>query len=145
MGSLRLMKNANGYTPAKKKKFLDALSNGATVAKAANIAKVSRSGINKHRNNKKNKLFAEAWLEAVEAGTDAMEDEADRRGRIGWDEPVWYKGEIAGVVRKYSDTLLIFMLKARRPDKFRERTDVNVTGDITVKVVKFANGSNNTK
>ena len=33
-------------------------------------------------------------------------------------------------MREYSDTLLIFQLKGRRPEKYRESVDHNHTGDI---------------
>ncbi len=40
----------------------------------------------------------------------------------GVEEPVrWYKGEAGGMVRKYSDVLLIFLLKGLRPDKYKDR------------------------
>ena len=36
----------------------------------------------------------------------------------------WYKGQPGGYVREYSDLLLMFRLKALRPEKYRERVDV---------------------
>ena len=57
-----------------------------------------------------------------------LEDEAIRRAREGVDEPVFYKGEHCGNVRRYSDTLLIFMLKARKPDVYRKRASIEHTG-----------------
>ena len=43
----------------------------------------------------------------------------------GWEEPVgWYKGEAGGTVRRFSDTLLIFLLKGAAPEKYRERLEV---------------------
>ncbi len=67
-------------------------------------------------------------------GTDRMEDEARRRAVDGVEESVFYQGEQVSTVRRYSDTLLIFMLKARRPETYRERSDINSTiqGGITV-------------
>lgn len=65
--------------------------------------------------------FREAWEDALEHGSDRLEDIAHRRARNG------------------SDTLLIFLLKARRPDKYRERSAVEHSGEqcitITRKVV----------
>jgi hypothetical protein len=49
-----------------------------------------------------------------------MEQEADRRAIEGVDEPVFHKGTVVGHIRKYSDTLLIFRLKALAPAKYRE-------------------------
>ena len=51
-----------------------------------------------------------------------------RRAREGVDEPVFYQGEHCCNVRRYSDTLLIFMLKARKPDVYRERASIQHTG-----------------
>ncbi len=43
----------------------------------------------------------------------------------GVEEPVgWYKGVPGGTVRRYSDVLLMFLLKALRPEKYRERVEV---------------------
>ncbi len=36
----------------------------------------------------------------------------------------WYKGKPGGTVREYSDILLIFLLKALRPERYRERAEV---------------------
>lgn len=35
-------------------------------------------------------------------------------------------------VRKYSDTLTIFLLKAHSPEKYREKQDINLTGKVDV-------------
>ena len=69
-------------------------------------------------------VFAAEWEDAVESGTDLMEDEMRRRAVEGVDEPKFHDGQICGYARRYSDTLLIFMLKARRPEKFKDRAEV---------------------
>lgn len=99
--------------------FLEALSEGRTVAEAATAANISRSQVYKWR--KADKEFDEDWNLAYEAGADALAAEAQRRGVNGVDEPVLYQGKICGVVRKYSDTLLMFMLKARDPLRYCDR------------------------
>jgi hypothetical protein len=58
---------------------------------------------------------------ALELGTDALEDEAVRRAYHGNDRPVTFQGKVTDTFKEYSDNLLMFMLKARRPDKFKER------------------------
>ena len=78
--------------------------------------------------------FAADWEAAVETGTDLMEDEMRRRAIDGIDEPKFHDGQVCGYVRKYSDTLLIFALKARRPDKYRERSEIAHTGKGSVVV-----------
>ena len=44
--------------------------------------------------------------------------------------PVYYKGEVVGHVREFSDTLLMFSLKARRPEVYRESTTVDVRAQL---------------
>lgn len=66
------------------------------------------------------KRFADAHEEAIER----LEAEARRRASVGVEEPVYYKGKQIGAVRRYSDTLLIFLLKAARPSVYRDRVDV---------------------
>lgn len=68
--------------------------------------------------------FAARWRAAMDDAADVLEAEALRRATRGVDEPVFYKGERVGTVRKYSDTLLIFLLKGARPEKFRDRYEV---------------------
>ncbi len=106
--------------------FLEWLSETANVSEACRASGIPRSTAYLWRSQ--DEQFAHAWDEANELGTDGLEDEAVRRGRDGVEEPVFYRGSECGAVRKYSDTLLIFMLKARRPDKFKDRIANEVSG-----------------
>lgn len=64
--------------------------------------------------------FSRAFLDACELGYDVLEDAAVHRAVKGWDEPVFdmRRGIEIGSVRRYSDTLLLALLKANRK-KFR--------------------------
>lgn len=71
--------------------------------------------------------FAKAWDTALEVAIDALELEARRRAMEGVQEPAgWYQGVAGGKVQRYSDTLLIVLLKAHRPEKYRE--NLQLTG-----------------
>lgn len=72
----------------------------------------------------KNKRFAKAWDDAVEVAGSLLEAEARRRARNGVDEPVFYLGNECGLIRKYSDSLLMFLLKGIYPKKYRENYNV---------------------
>lgn len=96
--------------------------------------------------------FHEAWNAALEIGNDHLEQEAQRRAVDGYNEPIVHKGIQAFVrdastgeleldefgkpipltIRRYSDRLLEILLKARRPEKFREnmRIEAYVTGGV---------------
>jgi hypothetical protein len=70
--------------------------------------------------------FAEEWSRAVDEGTDRLEDEAHRRAVEGVPEPIFSRGEVVGERRVYSDRLIEFLLKARRPAVYREQALVEL-------------------
>lgn len=88
-------------TPEKRAKFLEAIADGKSVTSACEIAGFARFVAYDWR--KVDPEFAQAWDDAVEAGTDKLEDAAIQRAKNG------------------SDVLTIFLLKARRPEKFKDR------------------------
>ena len=58
---------------------------------------------------------------------DRLEEECRRRATTGTDEPVYYRGKVAGHVRKYSDSLPLALLNAYRPEKFKNRrSDIGI-------------------
>lgn len=118
------------WTPEKAADFLELIAQGHTATHAAEQCRVSRSAAYKHRES--DKLFAAAWKDAEAAGTEVLEEEAFRRAKQGVLEPVYQGGSKVGTIRKYSDTLLIFLLKARKPETYRENATVKHEGGITV-------------
>jgi hypothetical protein len=113
-------------TPKRESSFLDGLRDGQSVTAACIDSGISRSTAYEWRDADED--FRKRWDEAVEEGTDRLEDEAQRRARDGVSEPVFYKGDIVGHVQRHSDTLMIFLLKARRPEKFKGRVATELTG-----------------
>lgn len=59
--------------------------------------------------------------------TEVLEQEAWRRAREGIAEPVYQHGKEVGTIQRYSDQLLMFLLRARAPERYRDRVDVSVT------------------
>jgi hypothetical protein len=108
-------------SPAEQKgDFLAALIRcGGNIGRACEMSDVPK--MNVYRWRKESDEFAKAWDEAAERGTDTLEDEAIRRAFDGVDRPVFQGGREVGRIREYSDTLLIFLLKGRRPAKYREQ------------------------
>ena len=119
-------------TPEKMAKFLSVLSESGNVTRAAEESDCGRQNL--YRLKREDEAFSAAWEEAADIGAKRLEDEARRRAVEGWQEPVWYQGEQTGTVTKYSDTLLICLLKAHHPEKYadRSKSDVNVAGTIDV-------------
>lgn len=107
--------------------FFSALAVGLSVQGACNEAGYSRSSAYERRAN--DAAYAAAWDAAYEAGSDYLEDEMRRRALQGIEKGIYHMGVKVATERQYSDTLLIFSMKARRPEKYRERFDVKQTDD----------------
>lgn len=112
------------------KAFLACLAKDGVVGYAAKRAGIDRDSAYVLRKN--DPAFRAAWAIAMNEAIDLAEKEAWRRGIKGTRKPVYQGGEKVGHIQEYSDTLLIFMLKAHRPKKFRERYDMNVKGRVDV-------------
>jgi len=94
------------------------LGQSGVISYAARAAGVSVSMIRRCRI--KDARFNAAVDDALEKACDCLELVAHRRAAIGTLKPVYQNGKKVGVVREHSDTLLIFLLKANRPEKYRE-------------------------
>ena len=113
-------------TRDRQKRFLEALAETGVVSLAAAIAGTSRTRVYELR--KKNAAFAKRWEDAEERAADALEAEAWRRAVAGVPEPLVSAGKMVRdddgqplAIRRYSDTLMIALLKARRPNQFKDR------------------------
>ncbi len=104
-------------TAKQRETFLERLAAGYSVSHASTAARINRQTAYAHRD--RDPAFAAAWEAALDAGTQALEDEAVRRATSG-DKP--------------SDVLLIFLLKARRPDVYRDRIEHTGAGGGPVEV-----------
>jgi len=118
---------------------LDLLRRGLTVSYAIQTLGLGRRA--PYTLKEKSPTFAREWAEAIKAGTDFLEDESRRRAIDGVTKPVFYKGLECGSVQEYSDGLLQFLLKGRRPEKFRENIDLDVSGTIQVEYCNDWRGS----
>ena len=102
------MANTTIRTPKKRRAVLKALEAGLSVSAACRSAVMSRSAYFDWLAN--DVEFAADVQAAIDAGTDRLEDIAQSRAEDS------------------SDTLMIFLLKARRPDKYKERQSLEHTG-----------------
>ena len=88
--------------------FLLCLANGDSVKHACEVSGIGRKTVYLWRSQDGD--FAEAWDEAIESGVERLEDEAYRRALVG------------------SDTLMIFLLKAKRPKVYADKQRLEHTG-----------------
>lgn len=99
----------NDKQRAKQKEvFLKCLANGDSVRSAAGQCKVTRNTV--YNWKAKDEEFAKAWEEALECGIERLEDAAYNRALEG------------------SDTLMIFLLKAKRPKVYSDKQRLEHTG-----------------
>lgn len=116
-------KKVSEWTPV----FLSALADTANVRLACKTAGIARKTAYQHR--KESPTFAAQWDEALEQACDVLEAEARRRALT------------------VSDTLMIFLLKAHRPEKYRETRqdtvlDLDVTALTDEQLDRIASGEN---
>lgn len=107
-------------------KFLSVLAMGWSPTAAAVAAGISR--ITAYEWRKNDPEFAQRWADAIEQGTDCLEDEAVRRANEGVEKPLLFQGDVVALVREHSDTLMTLMLKGRRRKKFGDKVGL-VGGD----------------
>lgn len=88
---------------------------------------VGRGEVVFRREKSKNPAFSDAWDWAMREAADLMKAEARRRAVDGIDKPVFYQGDECAVIREYSDSLLIALLKADHED-FKQDDDDAATG-----------------
>lgn len=139
----RLIPRPTKIPEAKLTDFLVRLAEYGNVSQAARDAGVGHMTVYRYREN--DPEFAEAWERAAQVGARNLEDEARRRAYQGWQEPVIYQGRQATetivdnetgevveerplTIRKFSDTLLIFLLKGHFPEKYKDRSSAELSG-----------------
>lgn len=162
------MANRSKRTNSRDQKFFKALAHNGVIGYACDMAGYSRTQAYQYKKN--DPEFAAKWAESLERSTERLEAEAIRRANEGVVSYALYKGGIVFVdtetplidpktkeqltdkngkpmwvqaplvERKYSDTLTMFMLKARRPETYRERYDVSTgpRGDTSTETLTDA-------
>ena len=81
-------------------------------------------------------VFAQAWDDAEIVAADMLELEARRRAVEGTERYVLSHGEVVIYegkplkIKEYSDTLLLYLLKAHKPGLFCDRSKVELSGKV---------------
>jgi len=114
--------------PAQKERYLRAIATAGTLAAGCRAARVSHNTVYAWR--EVDQEFALRENQARSSFADALEEAAVRRARDGIERPVYQNGQLVGYETLYSDSLLWNLLKATRPEKYRERLDMNVSSVI---------------
>ncbi|MEQ8847564.1 hypothetical protein [Botrimarina sp.] len=110
--------------------FLAAFALAGSVRRAEKAARASRRSHSRWMATDPD--YAEAFEQTRRVASDMLEEEARRRAVEGWEEPIFQNGKQVGVKRRYSDTLLIFLLKGNNPAKFGDRVEQTHRGNSPV-------------
>ncbi len=106
--------------------FFQVSRHGGNVTRACEVTRVSRQAV--WYRARTDEEFKRRLDEAKELGADFLEDEAVRRAFEGVEEPVGFYMGVSNTVKvNYSDSLIQFLLKGLRPDKYKERAQVDGT------------------
>jgi hypothetical protein len=108
--------------------FLRAITDGLHIRDACKEAKIDGTLPYARRNI--DAEFKVAWDKASKIGTKMMEAEASRRAFHGTEKPVYQGKELVGHVREYSDGLMMFLLRGRKPGKYRDNSKMELSGKI---------------
>lgn len=134
-GKSRRLRPTN-RTPAETERdqdlYLEVLSRtGAVIRSAEEVPGLTYNVVSNWR--EKDPAFRERMNEAKARFGERLEAEALRRGALGVEEPVFYRGRQVATVKKYSDRLLELILKKANPE-YREHitADVNVRGGVLI-------------
>jgi len=118
-------------TAKKKREFLLQVADGSrgNISHACQITGIPRRTLYDWID--RSERFAEKVRKAVEIGLDGCEDEAQRRGVLGYEEPIVYQGKIQSTGRgkvttvlRFSDYLLARYLAAKRAAWRNNRTEI---------------------
>lgn len=115
-----------------RERWLAAFEQTLMVSEACRLSGVSRTTVYEER--QRNEEFALAWADVDARVVERLEAEMFRRAHDGVEKMVVSAGKILGEERQFSDQLLIFALKAKRPDVYRERVDVKHSGRVDRRV-----------
>jgi hypothetical protein len=106
----------DGWTPARKVQFLEALALDGNVSAACARVGLSREAA--YRLRRRDALFARAWAAAQAQARENVGEVLGTRAIEGIEEDVWHRGEIVGTRRRYDTRLLLAHMA--RLDKLAE-------------------------
>ena len=113
-------KREDGWTHTRQRKFIEVLADTGSVRQAALAAQMSQQSCYRLRRSPGAEAFARAWDAGIEEASRRLVDIAFERAVQGVADPVFDKdGACIAVRRKYNDRLLMFLLRAHHPERYR--------------------------
>jgi hypothetical protein len=107
---------------AHQRAFLAAYEKACCITWAVRAAGVTRK--THYRWLEQDSDYAAAFKRTQMIVGDTLESVAIERATVGWTEPVFYRGEKCGEVRKFDDAMLMFLLRALKPEVYGHRVQI---------------------
>lgn len=99
--------------------LLAAISTTGNLTLSCSRLNINRLSVYHHMRDDEN--FRKEVHAAQSLGVMGWEDEAARRAFEGYERPIYQQGLWVGSERMYSDTLALALLKAAKPEKYKDR------------------------
>ena len=121
---VRRKPRADGWSPQRQRDFIAALAETGSVQAAARTAGMSPQSCYRLRREPGGENFAAAWEAAMQQASLRLVDVAFDRALNGVAEKISYdaNGDPMEPRRRYNDRLLMFLLRAHQPDRYRYAT-----------------------
>lgn len=114
----------DGWTFDTQKRFIEMLADTGSVSDAAHLAGMSVTSCYRLRRTPGAENFAAAWDAAIAQSVQRLVDIAMDRAINGAEDPVLDRnGRVMFIRRKYNDRLLMFLLRAHHPERYRHQND----------------------
>ncbi|RYD58828.1 MAG: hypothetical protein EOP60_02930 [Sphingomonadales bacterium] len=118
--AIRRRPRRDGWSEARQRQFIETLADTACVHTAAAEAGMTARSAYSLRRAPGGEAFAAAWEAAIHQGAHRLVDIAFERAMNGSDEPVFDKeGRRVGRRMRQNDRLLMFLLRAHLPERYR--------------------------
>jgi len=131
VGALWHLRDINDFTDEDKKRYVTEFQRTGLRTRSADRIGWSVAVIKKIMEIDPD--FVAAIDQAYEMYKDSLCEELTGRAVEGWDEPVFFRGEQCGVIRRKSDRLFEVLLKRHVPEfRDHQKVDVSVAGGVLV-------------
>lgn len=119
--------------------FLKAYAQTANITKAAEAAKIDRGLHYRWLDNFPK--YQKAFLDAERQAGDFLESVAVGRATEGVMEAVYYQGRPIGAVRRYSDGVMMTLLRGFKPKKYSNKTELSGPEGGPIEIVQRLNAA----
>jgi len=116
-------------TQIRAKAFLEAFTQTCNLTQAARVAGI---GVRQHYRWLENEAYRAKFEQAKVLASQCLEDRIIEGALDGWDEPVYYKGQLCGTVRRFDLARREILLRAHNPAKYGAKVEHDVHGAIEI-------------